>query len=185
MTMLSNRFAFTFLVFVSFGTFVNTEEEVPCQKISFDSEDKSNIERCPGVWLQELTKKEYSDTALIKPFREGTKYYLSNKNNGMSCEQTKETFFMDQNSIVQMTNILYLTEGAWLTVRIMDLDDLDEYGFPKVAYEWKLDGNTREWQIFNRTISKIITRGKVSTLVWLLENETRFIETLLLGSNGM
>lgn len=158
--MYANSFVFV-LTFISI--IVRTEEdEVQCKKISFDSEDKSTIERCPGVWLLELAKKEYRNTELIKPFRKDAKYYLSNKNNGLSCEQTKETFLMDKNSMVQMTNYLVFVEGAWVTVRIMNLDDVDEFGFPKVAYEWKLDKNARKWQIFNKTITKKITRGKVS-----------------------
>lgn len=160
--LLSNRIAFISLAFVNFISVVNTDELVPCQKISFDSADKNNIEKCPGVYLQQLAKKEYKNSRVIKPFREGAQYYLSNQNLGVSCEQTKETFMMDQNSVVQMTNFLYFAEGAHLIVRIMDLDDLDEYGLPKVAFQWKLDGDTREWQIFNRTITKRITRGKVS-----------------------
>lgn len=157
--MMSNRFALILLVFVPFSFFANAE--VPCQKINFDSPDKSNIEKCPEV-PQELTKKEYRNARVITPFREGANFYLSNKNNGVSCEQTLETFMMDQDTKVQMTNFLYFSDGAWLTVRVMDLDDLDENGLPKKAYEWKLDGDTREWQIFNRSITKIIARGKVS-----------------------
>lgn len=154
---------FSFII-VFLNTFVFTENEViPCQKLSFDSEDMNDIERCPGVNLNEMTKKQYANSKVIRPFREGAKYYLANKVYGLSCEQTKETFLMDQNSMLQMTNFLYFTPGAHLIVRVMDLDDLDEYGFPQVAYEWKMDGDTREWQIFNRTIDKRIPRGKVST----------------------
>lgn len=186
MTMIFNGLVLISVIIASVSIFIKAEDEIPCQKINFNTADKGNIEKCPSI-TQQLTKKEYANSRYIKPFRKDAKYYLSNQKSKISCEQTKETFRMDQNSLVQMTNFLYFSQDASLSVKVIDLDDLDEKGNAKVVYEWKLIENTQEWEVFNKTIDKNIARAKVSSCSDSLEiRETKFLKIFLLtGSNGM
>lgn len=74
---------------------------------------------------------------------------------------------MDQNSQVQMTNFLYFSGSASVTLKVLDLDDVDGSGNPKVVLEWKLDKLTEKWEIFYGKVGRDIERAKVSILVML------------------
>lgn len=138
--------------------YINEAEEISCEKINFDTPNMNGLQTCSEFGL--LQKKSYSNSRLIKPFRDGAEYYLSNIDEKLSCEETINTFYLDKNSLIQMTNFLYLNSGAKLIVRVVSLED--ENGRVQTIHEWPMESNNNEWRILNNTINSIIEKAKVS-----------------------
>lgn len=126
----------------------------PCKKIDFDTQDVNDLIQCPQVPVEGFVKKLYANSRIIRPFREGAMYYLSNRNAGVTCAETAVELTLDENSVIQMTNFLML-ENSSMKVRVRNVETSE------IVAEWILPDEDHEWRIFDKQPGMRIPRAKV------------------------
>lgn len=135
-------------------------EDLSCSRIDFDQATVTYLSRCS--FYQEFVSKPYTESVNFNPFRKDTKYYLSNKWEGLTCGETVESFSLNEETELRMVYNLIFDYGATLEVRVIDLDRLDGDNRPTVVIRWKTEQATTGWGLFREKMDKTVKRAKVS-----------------------
>ncbi|KAL1374400.1 hypothetical protein pipiens_018108, partial [Culex pipiens pipiens] len=121
----------------------------------------SRITECTGTNREIFRLASYATSALFKPYRDNVQYYLANDVVGISCGETLESFYMHEFTEIRLIYQLVYRTPSTLTLRILDMDQLDAAGLPVVAQRWSSREMTTTWSLFTGRVEKEIRRAKL------------------------
>lgn len=133
-----------------------TLAQINCAQIDFNRTTYPEFRECKGKFYPIFVIKDYaSHSNEVKPYRNTSRYYLSNNFNEFSCVESAMFFVIDNYTKIEAAIYLKSIESSFVEIVVYDADRNERID------SLRTDG-TNGWQILQKNIRFNIHNARVS-----------------------
>lgn len=133
-----------------------TLAQINCAQIDFNRTTYPEFRECKGKFYPNFVINDYAlHSNEVKPYRNTSRYYLSNNFNEFSCSESVKLFVIDNYTRIEAAVYLKSIESSFLEIVVYDADRNERID------ALRTDG-TNGWQILQKNIRFNIHNARVS-----------------------
>ncbi|XP_035779059.1 uncharacterized protein PB18E9.04c-like [Anopheles albimanus] len=161
----------------------SAESESSCTRLDFDQAQLSSLKNCD--YVQEFVAKRYDASEHFVPYRPEAEHFLSYRWQGLSCGETVNSYYLNEETELRMAYNLIIDSGAALEVRVLDTERLDDAGQPTLVDKWNTALSTNGWGFFREKFNKTISKAKIQIEANINAGSDLAIEYLTIFNYGI